>query len=727
MRKSIFVLLLALYGLSIKAQQVLNPHLRIRRSSFAIIVDKQSFDMCRKQLLDYQQALEDEGLPTFIIADQWKSPESVKEQIIRLYKKDKLEGVALVGDIPIALIRKAQHLTSAFKMDEKAPMIESSVPSDRFYDDFGLKFDFIKQDSTHNDFFYYNLSATSIQYIDCNIYSGRIKPVKNGENPYVQLGDYLEKIVRLHKQQNKLNQFVSYTGEGSFSNSLTAWTPEAFNLREQLPQVFDADGRAAFYRYDMWSYPKSEIISQLKRNDLDLIIFHSHGMPYRQYLSAIPETNSFENHIFYMKESLRELARRYSKRPEELRNYYKLYAEKYGIDSTWFAGYDNKRITQKDSVNDIKRGIVLEDIPSIRPNVRFAIFDACYNGDFREENSIAGSYVFSKGDCAAAYANSVNVLQDKQSEELLGMLGSGARIGQWAQEINILESHIIGDPTFRFTSSDKALDLLDMRIGDLSTGKLLRWTQKDRPCALQSLALHELYRRGYKHISDLLLKKYRTTSYAMVRYTCFNLLEKKNDANFQTILKPAVKDPYEFIRRIAIDRMGKTGLSEYLPYLINAYIDEPLSARIVFNVQSAAKLYPKEEVKAVADSCFAHSYFRNKKTEENKFMEKTSFDMLQEMDSVLTSKTASMNKKNFYAGVLKNMTYHPAVAGCIRLIMDDGQPLNLRINVLQSLAWFRLSYKKELITKACLSIMHNKSNDSLLREEATRTYNRLID
>ncbi len=35
---------------------------------------------------------------------------------------------------------------------------------------------------------------------------------------------------------------------------------------------------------------------------------------------------------------------------------------------------------------------------------------------------------------------------------MLGLLGMGARSGQWAKLTNILESHITGDPTLRFQS-----------------------------------------------------------------------------------------------------------------------------------------------------------------------------------------------------------------------------------------------------------------------------------
>lgn len=152
--------------------------------------------------------------------------EDVKKVIVKLYKKDKLEGVVFVGDIPIPMLRKAQHMTSAFKMDEKNnDWRDSSVPSDRFYDDFDLQFDFLKQDSVENNFFYYNLAIKSPQQIRCDIYSARVKAVDNGEEPHAQISRYFKKVVAEHQINNKLDQFFSYTGDGSYSNSLTAWTP----------------------------------------------------------------------------------------------------------------------------------------------------------------------------------------------------------------------------------------------------------------------------------------------------------------------------------------------------------------------------------------------------------------------------------------------------------------------------------------------------------------------
>lgn len=100
---------------------------------------------------------------------------------------------------------------------------------------------FLKQDSVENNFFYYNLAIKSPQQIRCDIYSARVKAVDNGEEPHAQISRYFKKVVAEHQINNKLDQFFSYTGDGSYSNSLTAWTPETFTIREQMPGVFDKE------------------------------------------------------------------------------------------------------------------------------------------------------------------------------------------------------------------------------------------------------------------------------------------------------------------------------------------------------------------------------------------------------------------------------------------------------------------------------------------------------
>ena len=344
MRKLLTGGLLLCGTLAMHAQTYVKPAMKVTETSFAVITDKGTYQACEADLKAYQETLGAEGLPTFIVYNDWKKPEDVKKVIAKLYKKNNLEGVVFVGDVPVAMIRKAQHMTSAFKMDENEnPFIDSSVPSDRFYDDFDLKFDFLKKDSVEN-FFYYNLAIESPQQIQCDIYSGRIKAINNGEDAYAQISRYLKKAIAEHKSGNKLDQFFSYTGDGSYSNSMVAWTPEAFTIREQMPKVFDREGRARFIRYNFSPYPKDDIINMLKREDLDLSIFHEHGVPNRMYLSGSPETQSWTDHMDEMKYYWRGMARRYENRPKDFKAMMDRMQNKYGLDSTWIEGWNDSKV-----------------------------------------------------------------------------------------------------------------------------------------------------------------------------------------------------------------------------------------------------------------------------------------------------------------------------------------------------------------------------------------------
>lgn len=167
-------------------QELIRPSVQ-SKTSFAIVIDSKTFESARAEVMAYRQSIEKDGLGTYIIAHNWEKPEQIREQLQLLYKgKQPLEGTVLIGDIPIVMVRDAQYLTSAFKMNQKIRWDKSSVPSDRYYDDFDLQLDFIKQDTAkgRTHYYYYSLNGTSPQYIEMDIYSARIKPpVEKGKMP----------------------------------------------------------------------------------------------------------------------------------------------------------------------------------------------------------------------------------------------------------------------------------------------------------------------------------------------------------------------------------------------------------------------------------------------------------------------------------------------------------------------------------------------------------------
>ena len=702
------------------AQTVIRPDAKITKTSFAVITDTPTWESCSGSMKAFADQLGSEDLPTFIVHSRWKSPEQVKKVIKDLHRKHSLEGVMLVGDIPVAMIRKAQHLTSAFKMDETTDWWESSVPSDRFYDDFHLKFDYIRPDSTHAGFFYYDLAADSPSQIKCDIYSARVKPVTGPGTeaigtPAEQIDRFFNKAIAEHCAENRLDQFYSHTGEGSYSNSLNAWTSEAATIREQMPGTFDSPaspGRARFTRYSFAPYPKDDIINQLVREDLDLTIFHEHGVPDRQYISSIPTSDDLDDHVALYREMLRNRARRVADSPEKLAD---LEAKNrgMGLDSAWWADYADPAVIKADSITDADRGILLPDITAFKPNSRMVIFDACYNGDFREDDCIASRYIFADGKTVATFANSVNVLQDKQANEMLGLLWLGARVGQWAQETNILESHILGDPTHRFTPSANGVDASEIcraKYNETDMRALL-----DSPYAdMRNLAMHRLWRGGATGLSQLYADTFRNSPVAMERYTALSLLEKLNDDNYRDLLPTALADANEFIRRTTVSRMGRVGRDEYVADLVAAYFDDTQAERVVFQIENNLQAFSPEAVdKALGERKCARTDKLRK-----------AFGRQTTANEGILGDGAESKWRKLYIKSLRNNNIHASLTDYLAILDNPAEEESLKLILLDALAWYNQSYRRDEILTAC-DRLRRSTKSKALRNQALRTINRL--
>lgn len=713
------LLLLLGCGGTLGAQQIERPFIE-GPSSFAVIVDSLTYAHCREQIRLYKQTIESEGLPVFVAYAQWQSPDEIRALLKTLHEQEALEGCVLMGQIPIAMITRAQHLTSAFKMDErKHPLSECSVPSDRFYDDFDLVFT-PREEPSEGLMHFYAMAPESPQYIACDIYSARIKPQASNGDPYAQISRYLEKAVREHKSGNRFDRFVSYTGHGSYSNSLTAWRSKQQLTLEQFGERF-AHGRTAKYlRFSMEPYMKYDLIRELRRKDLDFIAFHEHGDYCRQYVSGEPATTETDEHIEQMRMRLRSLYRR---APEAARRE----AEKWGLDSTWYADAHTPQAVELDSLPDLRLGIINEEIDDIRPNARMVLFDACFNGDFRNGDYIAGKYIFSEGDCCVAWANSVNVLQDKSAFDLLGLLGHGARIGVWAKHINILESHITGDPTLFFASPDA--DSLDINRNVLRTDAdyWLAQTRSDIP-DMRCLALIRLYEQDYPQISDLLLEQFTSSPYAVVRHTAFRLAESLNDDNFRKILTASVSDSFEFLRRIGVTRMGRVGDEQFIPLLIETYIADNASARVTFQITQALRCFDRDKVLAAIERRFADARFSNAERYRKALtaaLDTQTAANGEPKDLFDISNREDTKWRKFYISYLKNRPLNQFVPQFTAILCDSTEDEDLRVRMAESLAWFNLSTNRGIIIDACERLLAEGGMSDELTREVKRAHSRL--
>lgn len=700
--------------------------------SFAIVVDKATFDACRTELTAYQEAVEKEGLATAIVAGEWQTPEEVAELLKTYHAQKGLDGAVLVGNIPIAMIRRAQHMTSAFKMDQRDDdMFNTSVPSDRFYDDFDLKFQYLsRQDTLGYKYFYYNLSGDGAQQIDCDIYTGRIKPSLDGEEGYDQIRRYLRKAIAQKSRTDYLDTVVSYTGHGSFSNSLAAWKDETVTLEEQMPAAFRTADGAKFYIFAMYPFVKELLLKELQREGVDMFLFHEHGVPDRQYIASEPEIDSGDPEELYndarrkARQNMRQRIR-YGATPEEAS---KEICEATGIDPSWTTDYNDPAMLAADSLYDLRTGIILPDLRAINPEPLVALFDACYNGDFREKDCVASTYIFSDGNSLVGLGNSVNVLQDKSSSDLFGMLSAGYNIGEVMQLTNILESHIIGDPTFHFTSN---VDFERPDLHNTDSDYWLGYLDTKYPCDIQGLALHKLFNLNYEGLSKILLDTFQSSPYYMLRLQCMHLAAFYADGTYSAIIEKGLDDPYEYIRRKAANYAGYIGEEKFVDKLVDLYLSDYMSERVLFNVWFSIGFFPQGEVynalKAAIESSdfiFDKEAFAAENLAKAESYGATAAATLE----AVCGEGASPRKARFYMNSIRNNPYPYMAADFIKVIENPATDPQLRITLTEALGWYGRAPQKVEIIAACQRILQNEPNmEFAFKDELQKTINRLTN
>lgn len=711
------------------AQQIIKPGVKTA-TTFAIVVDNTSYEKTKNALEAYKQSIEADGLGTYLLVDEWKSPEQIRKLLIQLHsdRKSPLEGCVFVGDIPIPMLRDAQHLTSAFKMDQKHDWKESSVPSDRYYDDFGLKFDFLKQDADIPLYFYYSLRADSKQYLSPDIYSARIKPLElEGVDKYQLLNKYLEKVVA-EKRENA-NNVVDYLsmgrGHGYNSEDPTAWSGEQLAIREQLPQLFRPGSTVKFFDFDVNFPIKNTYLNEVQSKELDIMLFHHHGAPDTQYLNGYEEVNTIDPSIENIKRFLRSKIPAFAETKGKEAAIAE-YMKRYNVPREWCEeAFDPEKI-KEDSLYNLSLDIHTTDIHPLKPQARFIMFDACFNGSFYEKDNIAGAYVFSDGKTVVAQGGTVNTIQDKWPDEFLGLLGAGMRIGQFNRLVCYLENHLIGDPTFHF-ANNSGIDVDINRALVLEEGNLNYWKkQLDSPLPdMRALALRELCKGGYDQLPELLEKSYFTSDYFVVRLEAMRLLALNYPEKAIKVLQAALNDGYELVRRFACEYVEKNGHPDLIPAVIKAYLERQHESRLNFKLISGLGAFDtnalfQELDKQAANKYFYDSSYVDRFRKQIKQSEKRMQADLKEMFDT----TVKPNRVRLDIVVYRN---HPNTAGIdplLKFASDETRDKKLRLAAIETLGWFNENYRRNDIVSGLKQI---KTDDKELKNEIEKTIQRLID
>lgn len=700
-------------------------------TSFAVVIDATTYEKCRAEVMAYRDALTKDGLAVYTISNEWSSPEEVRAELAKLYKsnlkKMPLEGCVFIGDVPYVSVQNAQHMTTAFKMnEERFPINEASVTSDRFYDDLNLKFEFIKRDSLDELRYYYKLSEESPQHLNPTFYSGRIRyPEQMGGDKYEATSKYLRKVVAERERQEQIDYMVTFAGAAYNSDCLVTWMDERVALGEMFPQLNRNDYLALTQlNFRMNHYNMTyKLFAELERDEVDIMLFNEHGSPDKQHISGDGQIDSFDARLDALRSTVYSAIRREERKGEngDVEGAKAYFKERYHLTDKFFEEYYNPKKSTKDPDD-----LILEDYNGKTLNPRLVIFNACYNGSYHEEGYVAGSYIFGDGRTVVAQGNTVNVLQDRWTYEMFGLLTHGVRVGQYNRMVATLEGHIIGDPAFRFAPTVEGTLAQDMVTKRVQNGKnVIYWASLlNAPNAdIQSLALRMLADGGAISAKEL-LNKYRTCNYATTRMECLKLI-MRNGSCPESIaaVGEALYDSYEVVRRNAATYAWMLGSEELADEIADVLINYPESQRVGFILNRAMEMLPEQVAMAAFDKAAAATGYPVKENIEalRKYQVRSQKSKHSEMECLFDNEAKLAERISAIRGV-RNNTYHEYVEQMISLVNDASQPAELRVAVVEALGWFVASPRKAEIISACEAL---KSDDKTLMAEAQQTINRL--
>lgn len=698
---------------------------------FAIVIDADSYSHAAEEVDAYARSIEQDGLKPIIIKDTSGNPDNIRKQLVKLYKdkKNPIEGAVFIGDIPIPMIRDAQHLTSAFKMNQELyPWDESSVPSDRFYDDFDLKFDYLKQDSANALYHYYSLRADSPQYLSPEIYSGRIKPVVDGSgNKYDLLKRYLAKIVRLRQENNIIDQLLFFSGHGYVSESIMARIDEKGAYLQNFPWMHTRRQGIDYIDHKRDRSVKGRLMSELQRRNLDIALLHHHGDVEIEYLNDEPDPETPLEMVHTIKDYANYVYRRHRGKGQPDDSVRTNIARNLGgLPVEWFEDEESAEHRIHDSIENRKLNLYVEDFADFTPNCRLVILDACFNGSFHRDKYIAGAYIFDEGETAATIGNSVNVLQDKWPDRYLGLAGLGMRLGNLVKYNTYLESHFIGDPAFHFTSAVEDLDANDMLQQPASwwKGQLDNKYPALRAMAMRQLADAEMIS------SDELLAIYTNDPSEVVRMEAMTLLSLYDDDNFVACLDMAVDDSYEMIQRYGLNFIAKRGDQELVPAIIRVAKRNNTGKRIEFGVSQTAALYPADLLVAELDRSFDPLDYAEGDAVRgyvaHALRKYADSYRLKDVESLCHNDSLPKKSQLQNIRTLRNSHMHYKVDDLLEYVQTCPDE-DVCVDLLEALGWFRHSFRHKDISAVALNMSKDKSRSERVRNTALKTYNRIED
>ena len=698
------------------------------RASVAVVIDQDCYSQTKDAVNEYIDAMELDGKTGILLIDEWGVPDSIRVRLETLHREKALEGAVLIGDIPVPMIRDAQHLSSAFKMDQKRDWKESSIPSDRYYDDFHLQFNFLSRDKDRKDFFYYSLAPESPQQIRSDIYTARIKPAQ-GQDKYKAIADFLRKAVRTKKAAieaagrgtNGLalaepDRVMFFAGHGYNSESMVSRMNEYKALHEQIPSVNKPGGKVDFINFDFDKSVKTRLLSALGDEDLDVALLHHHGYNDMQLLNGSPYESTPDGWLALARNYFREKMRS-SRNPEATR---KDFIKRFGIPGEWLDEASDPELIIKDSLYDRSMDIYTDDIDRYDIKARFVLFDACFNGAFTEADYVVPHYLFGEANnTVAALAHSVNTLQDVWTDELVGLFDEGVCAGNIFKHVWSLENHLFGDPTFHFgavSDLDRKVSMKEEKAGIWR--KLLK--SESTPCDVKCLAVRVLTRNG-NITGEELLDLQRNSGSGIVRLAAFNGNVELAGNCLTEAISLGLDDSYELLQRLSARYAGYNQSPELDGQIVRLFVDPLTPTRVMFQLKT-----PLVDIETGKATELVRKYGHWKGDEGLDSL----IDYLEVCGKSLSADLANLesdspNARNARLFIRSQRNQCRAdILDALQTFFAKTDDPAIKLQIAELLGWYRYSYAREKALGICRSL-HSAESDPAIRDEFRRSISRL--
>ena len=695
------------------------------KKGFAIIIDKVTYKEAKAEVEAYAQSIEKQGLKTYIVEDVWYNPDSIKAEIKSLatQKEEPIEGMVFIGDIPVPMLFDAQHFASGFKPNQNMKRMEKSAcPSDRFYEDLDLEFDFVAQDEKKPNLFYYSLTANSTQICSPELYSGRIKACDKGDKTkYDRIKAYLKKVVAQKEKNETLSQVFYFAGHGYNSESILARMDEKIAFREHFPWLQRQANGIVFQDHLDDEFSKFPLMSQMQRKDLSLAVLHHHGYPDEEYLNGYPLPKNAKDELASANRFFRSKIRKAVEGGEDKEAACARWAKKYDVPIHWFDSIFTRTSILEDSLYNDKLDLHITDLGKYKPSAKVVFLDACFNGAFNYDAYIAGEYIFEDGECVVTIANSVNSLQDKWCDRHIGMLGYGLRVGNMVKYNPYLGAHVYGDPTFAFAPGAELS--FDANEAIYKNSKFWKKQLKKADPALKCLAM-ELLVKNKAITSDELLEIFKTAPENTVRFVAFMMLTNYKDDNFVEAITLALNDSYEIVQRFGGIYAGKCGDERIIPSLVSAISRNANGSRVDFQLRGALELFPQDKIIAEFEKQDPCKYYYDRDKEIARI--KAVFNRYSNvtMEEELNTPNASIKEKKSMVRNFRNKNLHTVTDKLMQMFTEESDE-ELRYVILEAFGWFNYSYKRIEIINFCEQVWASDAYSDKVRNEAQKTVKRL--